>query len=61
MSLSFEKDTLTIIGSSVPKDNVIGNDKKFTDAFKSLIKTPDEFERFLEMIHFDLNNQEIDC
>ena len=28
-------------------------DKKFTDAFKSLIKTPDEFERFLEMIHLD--------
>lgn len=29
-------------------------DKKFTDAFKSLIKTPDEFERFLEMIHLDV-------
>ena len=30
------------------------HDKKFMDAFKSLIKNPDEFERFLDMIHLDV-------
>lgn len=29
-------------------------DKKFIDLFKSLVKTPDEFERFLDMIHLDV-------
>lgn len=31
-------------------------DKKFMDAFKSLIKNPDEFERFLDMIHLDIED-----
>lgn len=31
-------------------------DKKFIDAFKSLIKNPDEFERFLDMVHLDIND-----
>ena len=31
-------------------------DKKFMDVFKSLIKNPDEFERFLDMVHLDVKD-----